>query len=1080
MTENADELQAEHIFLRDLRATHRGNIYKLKLQQATFVGHTPIYILNQLEREEQALAAVKDRLASVEHDLQCVSTPENATTVQPNLPSLYSQYCKHLIATYQTLSFQGVLQTAKSIALPLLAVYVNTRLTVGSGDYDTMSPQERRILAQLDGPCDDETRAQLEQELERLDRTRWSRQSARVTLMEVLRAAPASIILGDPGSGKSTLLHYLALVFATHTAPEQLGITESWLPILVPLAVYEHAMNTQRVSLSDFLADYYAQSQEVPGLSPLFHTALAQGHALVLLDGLDEVVDSATRVAIAHRIQTFITRYAPLGNRILITSRIVGYRTAPLAGTLPHYTIFDFGMPEIARFTQQWCRAYEQSLHGPTPEAERTAASEQRRLMEAIRGTAGIERLASNPLLLTILALIHRQGQSLPRRRVELYELYLDTLLERWSRARQQGMVVGTALDTLETIAILGPLALWLQTSKPAGTTQYHELLREATAILARRGAVQAEREAHAWLTGLREHSGLLVERGVDAWGFLHLTFQEYLAGWGLVRMPAEERWTTLRPHLHDPRWHEVIHLTAGILGVIQRDEMAVTQFIQTILHADSRAEPFLHRDLFLAASVLADDVGMMPAVGHALVAQLGDVWWAEVERIRAKDPNGWWGGPGSDRGRVAQMAGKLRATPYLPTLLERIRPAFADPFAPLRDDALTVFGMAQEWETIRPLLSTPLVNIDDGLVYQLLADEAWDLLRTVIEHDAFDSNPSDVCRALVQVHRWDLVDLVIEHSDFHGNGFEDLASFLVEHERWDWIDPLLDRSEVHVRSDMIRVVGNHGFLDKIRWALTDEEPLFREAAVWSFAHAGAIEVIEPCWDDPEPQVRRAVLWSWQQTHQWERVLAGLNDPDSIIRAASLQAIKGTPYAERGLGYLNDPAPSVRLAASDLLDPVTHHDILYRFLQDPDSALRKQAMHKFGAAEMWDTLQPFMNDPDPQVRRSAIHALSVGAPLTYLLPIIDEADHSIRRLVVQAAVRNNAWEVLWTVLDDPDLTIQFTVLAALLTQPGLNADERARIESWFTRWDPLNPYGTSTLHDLATQYERALERLERH
>ncbi|HYF64802.1 MAG TPA: hypothetical protein VD886_18400 [Herpetosiphonaceae bacterium] len=105
-------------------------------------------------------------------------------------------------------------------------------------------------------------------------------------------------------------------------------------------------------------------------------------------------------------------------------------------------------------------------------------------------------------------------------------EVYLDTLLERWSRARQQGIVVGKALDTLETIAILGPLALWLQTASPAGTAQYHELLREATTILARRGAPQPERDARDWLMGLREHSGLLVERGVDAGDFCTSPFR--------------------------------------------------------------------------------------------------------------------------------------------------------------------------------------------------------------------------------------------------------------------------------------------------------------------------------------------------------------------------------------------------------------------------------------------------------------------------------------------------------------------------------------------------------------------------
>jgi hypothetical protein len=49
-------------------------------------------------------------------------------------------------------------------------------------------------------------------------------------------------------------------------------------------------------------------------------------------------------------------------------------------------------------------------------------------------------------------------------------------------------------------------------------------------------------------------------------------------------------------------------------------------------------------------------------------------------------------------------------------------------------------------------------------------------------------------------------------------------------------------------------------------------------------------------------------------------------------------------------------------------------------------------------------------------------------------------------------------------------------MAALMTQPSLNADEQTRIEARFTAWDPRTPFGTSTLRDLVTQYERALER----
>ncbi len=40
----------------------------------------------------------------------------------------------------------------------------------------------------------------------------------------------------------------------------------------------------------------------------------------------------------------------------------------------------------------------------------------------------GVRELAANPFLLTIMALMKRQGVTLPERRVELYDRYVRTL----------------------------------------------------------------------------------------------------------------------------------------------------------------------------------------------------------------------------------------------------------------------------------------------------------------------------------------------------------------------------------------------------------------------------------------------------------------------------------------------------------------------------------------------------------------------------------------------------------------------------------------------------------------------------
>ena len=87
------------------------------------------------------------------------------------------------------------------------------------------------------------------------------------------------------------------------------------------------------------------------------------------------------------------------------------------------------------------------------------------------------------------------------------------------------------------------------------------------------------ERAARQFLADVREHAGLLLERGAGEYGFIHLTFQEYLAAVAIAQKGQREIEPVveaLADHMGDDNWHEVILLTIGYLGIVQqRDEAA-------------------------------------------------------------------------------------------------------------------------------------------------------------------------------------------------------------------------------------------------------------------------------------------------------------------------------------------------------------------------------------------------------------------------------------------------------------------------------------------------------------------------
>jgi HEAT repeat protein len=352
---------------------------------------------------------------------------------------------------------------------------------------------------------------------------------------------------------------------------------------------------------------------------------------VVFLAGLDEVLDAVKRQFVAAQVEALLRQWATRGNRFAITSRIVGYREARVPGDLPHVTVLDFGRSEMALFAHQWCRAYEIWVAGgETPTALQRAATEEKALLDDVQSNPSVERLAASPLLLTMLALLRRHVGKLPDRRIDLYASYVRTLIDNWQIARSRGarQQMPERFDPHTAIALLIDLAFWLQQHKPSGTARRQELEHELEKICLRfegrdpdpaspKERVEAQQTTTHFLRDMRHFAGLLAERGRDAFGFLHLTFQEYFAGRALARMDPEQRWQAIAPNLHRQRWREPILLCAGQLGVMEQRRDQASDLAKRILEQyDVRRA---------AVQALASLVGSEPAVRQTIISKLDD-----------------------------------------------------------------------------------------------------------------------------------------------------------------------------------------------------------------------------------------------------------------------------------------------------------------------------------------------------------------------------------------------------------------------------------------------------------------------
>ncbi len=358
------------------------------------------------------LPALVEPIHNILRDIRAQLTEASVGPSDEALARLETHYRQTIIDQFEKLTFKGLSPSGTPIVMPLEQIYVELKAVADVPEAaDTYSADERRLLLEAEerGAI---SRDELALHLDALRAERWNRQTRqevvhlqRRSIQETLddRTQRGVVILGDPGSGKSTLLHHQAL----RAARADGAIVPQPLPIFVPLAAYDdYGRHVQeRGSLGDFLAVYYDRWHSLPGLAPLFQRVLTAGRALVLLDGLDEVLDTTTRQFVAEQAGALIRQWAPHGNRFAVTSRIVGYREARLPGDLPHVTVLDFGRREIEIFTHQWCRSYEFWVAGSeTATARHLAAIEEQALLEDVRSNPSVERLASSPLLLTMLA----------------------------------------------------------------------------------------------------------------------------------------------------------------------------------------------------------------------------------------------------------------------------------------------------------------------------------------------------------------------------------------------------------------------------------------------------------------------------------------------------------------------------------------------------------------------------------------------------------------------------------------------------------------------------------------------------
>jgi energy-coupling factor transporter ATP-binding protein EcfA2 len=362
------------------------------------------------------------------------------------------------------------------------------------------------------------------------------------------------VIVGAPGSGKTTLMRYLAHLAAKGEL-RKVGerLNEEWLPVLFLVRSLNFSALPKPEEFIAHLAPNLA-GQYPEGFAT---QQLAEGRAFILVDGLDEC-EKASHAKVLAWIRDLTNSFGDC--RFLVTSRPAGYHGGELRGCgYGEAELQPLGEWQRKAFVERWYRAAGKTGGGPTAAQDAKKGADD--LLSRIARTKSVRTLAANPLLLSVLCVVHRyRRESLPERRAQLLDECVDVLLHEWRQAHlgRRPELVGD-LDASGKAALVRPLAWWMMQARIAEVRRA-DVERVFRGVLPWMGQ-NAER-APELLDHVRDCSGLLVEQRPGVFAFAHLVFQEYLAA---EHGEDEGEWDALFDHAGDEQWQEVIPLAASL-----------------------------------------------------------------------------------------------------------------------------------------------------------------------------------------------------------------------------------------------------------------------------------------------------------------------------------------------------------------------------------------------------------------------------------------------------------------------------------------------------------------------------------
>ncbi|MBD1814630.1 HEAT repeat domain-containing protein [Microcoleus vaginatus DQ-U2] len=816
------------------------------------------------------------------------------------------------------------------------------------------------------------------------------------------------VLLGAPGSGKTTLLSFFAVMLAQNY-PEKLGwdAERDCLPILIKIRDFARLSD---INLLDYARQFAEKTMSVKRLPEgFFEYWLADGRAMILLDGLDEVVEESKRYAVVQQIENFLGQYHQ--NLAIITSRPVGYKRDFFnSSEFEHYQLQLLDDDKVNEFINHW---YDSRVRD-SAEAQRRKES----IKKALDDNDRIKLLARNPLLLTIIALIHRYQAVLPRARHKLYEKAVETLLKCWDANKKiTDQSSFKCLDADDLRRLMEILAYWIHTQgstdNPEGGTliSKDDLFDQLTQNIKTKKQVErfkAKEEAKRFVDFIQQRTGLLNEQGQDLYAFVHKTFQEYLCAQEIGYKADDEDdfeiiLNHIRERLHDSHWREVL-----LLLIAQQKPKKAAKAMRAILAANSEHEEWLHRDLFFAGSCLAENIKELKVVDSGLTVEILEKL-VELE-VRGEEKVGT-----KVRSQVFQILCGMNETEFEVQTLQLLKTKGVD------EERLR--GYQAELGEKEAAISSLLLRLEDGNE-NVHFSAAFALSRF---GNASETVISALLLGLEDGNEWVRARAVFALRRLENASEAVISALLLR----------LENGDNTVRGSAAKALGNLGnasevVISALLLRLEDGDQNVRISAAKALgnlenASESVISALLLCLEDGDQNVRGSAAKALGNLENASEsvisaLLLRLEDGDDSVRGSAAKALGNLENASEAvisalLLRLEDGDDSVRGSAAKALGNLENASeavisaLLLR-LEDGDQNVRDLAAQALGNLEnasesVISALLLRLEDGDNTVRDSAAQALgnlenASEAVISALLLRLEDGDDSVRGSAAKA------------------------------------------------------------------------------